>query len=113
MRFAHLWAQTRRRLVWKLKYPYSLLVRSASIFFPEPKAPNGYRNLGSAGRLKNPILRHVQKNPSDATNKRNSELYNPTNIGSRKHAVFATHRRSARPLQQRAGLKYFSDSCYK
>ena len=52
-----------------------------------------------------------QKNPSDATNKRNSELYNPTNIGSRKHAVFATHCRSARPLQQRAGLKYFSDSC--
>src|SRR6266566_7078804 len=36
---------------------------------------------------------------------------NPTNIGSRKHAVFATHCRSARPLQQRAGSKYFSDSC--
>ena len=32
----------------------------------------------------------VQKNPSDATNKRNSELIFPTNIGSRKHAVFTT-----------------------
>ena len=38
----------------------------------------------------------VIKNPSDATNKRNSELCNLTNIGSRKHAVFC-HPLSIRP----------------
>ena len=110
MRFAQFRAQTRRRLVWKFEISGSLLARSAS-FFPAPKTPNGYRNPRSAGRLKNYYCFTREKNPSDATNKRNSEFCNPTNIGSRKHAVFDAHCRSARPLQQRAGLKYFSDSC--
>src|SRR5438876_279984 len=92
--------------------PEPLLARSASFF----------SSTRSARRLPQPMIRGetriskiatFQKNPSDATNKRNSELHNPANIGSRKHAVFTTHCRSARPLQQRAGSKYFSDSVYK
>jgi hypothetical protein len=80
------------------------------LFILNQKRQTDYRNLRSAERLKKMMACYPKKNPSDATNKRNSELYNPTNIGSRKHAVFATHCRSARPLQQRAGSKYFSDS---
>jgi hypothetical protein len=45
------------------------------VLLPRPKAPDGYRYLRSVARLKkNQCSMPVKKNPSDATNKRNSEL---------------------------------------
>jgi len=52
----------------------------------------------------------IEKNPSDATNKRYSEFFKSQTSAPASTLSLLHPLRSARPLQQRAGSKYFSDS---